>query len=49
MAKAQTNLTVKEKLSIRLLILAIKIIGPWEYSHEFTDLFKKIEEDLKEA
>ena len=39
-----TPLTIREKMVIHLLIALIKIIKPFNYSHEFDNLTKEFKE-----
>jgi uncharacterized protein YfkK (UPF0435 family) len=38
----------KEKLAIKLIILAVKILQPWKYEHQFTELLKDIDDTMAE-
>ncbi|MCK9461442.1 MAG: hypothetical protein M0R80_17565 [Proteobacteria bacterium] len=45
---AETNikdeLTTREKISIRLIILLIKIVKPFSWDHEFSNAIKPVEQ-----
>lgn len=41
-------LTIRKKIGIYILMLIFKIVKPTEYSHEYSEEFKKLEELLKQ-
>jgi hypothetical protein len=42
-------LTIRERLTIALLILIIKVIKPFSWGHEFDKAFKDVEELLNKS
>ncbi len=42
------HLSTREKVSIKILMLIIKILQPTGYSHELKEEFKSILDDIKE-
>lgn len=48
MAKASKEaLSVREKIALHILALMLKIVSPFEYSHELTNALKPIDELVK--
>lgn len=46
MAKDRTDLSTRERLGLLLILLALKIVGPWEYDHQVEPVVKGIRETL---
>lgn len=42
-----TPLTIREKLACLLVLTLVKMIQPWEYEHQFTELLTEIKSLLK--
>ncbi len=40
--KMNENLTIKERLVVRLVMFLIKMIEPYEYEHQFKELYEDI-------
>lgn len=51
MAKANedTKIPLRTKIALRLIMVMIKLIEPWQYSHEYTKDFEAIDKLLKES
>lgn len=47
MAKKTEKLSLREKLSVHLIIIGLKIIGAWEYDHQIDKYFEALEKDMK--
>jgi len=47
MAEPKADLTPRERLVCRILILIVKILKPYDFEHQFQDDFKGIQEALK--
>lgn len=43
------ELTFRERLGLRVLIIMLKIVAPWQYSHEFSKQIEEIEKMVREA
>jgi hypothetical protein len=43
---AKPNLTMREKVAIHLILLAISFIKPWQYTHEAKEFIKEIKESM---
>lgn len=41
------KLTVRERIGVTVLIMILKIVSPWQYSHEFSKHIEAIEKEMK--
>jgi hypothetical protein len=48
-ANKDTKIPLRTKLALRLILVMIKMIEPWQYSHEYTKDFEQIDKLLKES
>lgn len=42
----EVPLHVREKIALRLIMPAIKLLNPWKHSHQFSDIIKTIEAEI---
>ena len=49
MADKKDPFTFRERMGIRILIIMLKIVSPWQYSHEFTKQVEELEKMVREA
>jgi hypothetical protein len=42
-----SNLTIREKLVLHLVIFLIQMIHPWEYSHQYDKFWNELKELIK--
>lgn len=42
----EKSMTRREKTAIRLILLAVRILSPWQYDHKYRDLIASIEAEL---
>lgn len=49
MATNEDKISIRTKLAIRILMVVVKLIEPWKYSHEYSKDFEAIDKLLKEA
>lgn len=48
MATTKEKLTFRERIGLNLILVALHIIKPWDYSHEVSKYFDAIEKELKQ-
>ena len=48
METPQDPLTIRERVSIHLLLLAVKLIKPYQFEHQFKDTIENIHSLLNE-
>lgn len=44
---SKDKLTVRERIGVQILIMLLKIVQPWQYSHEFSKHIEAIEKEMK--
>ena len=44
MKQLKEELTIREKIVIRLVIFLIQLLHPYEYEHQFKEYYKEIKE-----
>lgn len=44
---ANEKITVRERLTIVLVIFLVKMIKPWQYDHQFDKFWNEIKESIK--
>lgn len=44
--ESQSELTIREKIVIRLVLFVIQMIKPYEYEHQFTRYYEEMRELL---
>lgn len=44
---AKEKISIRERIGIQVLLMILKIVSPWQYSHEFTKHIEAIEKALK--
>tara|TARA_R100000951_G_C2643924_1_gene181874 strand:+ start:2263 stop:2412 length:150 start_codon:yes stop_codon:yes gene_type:complete len=42
----EAPLHVRERIALRLILLAIKMVQPWKHDHKFEDMIKTIQAEL---
>lgn len=45
---ANKNLTIREKVVIRLILFLIQVVKPYEYEYQFKEWFTEMKEQLNE-
>jgi len=45
--KVDKPIGVREAIVIKLIMFLIKVLHPYDWEHEFTDLYKEIAEGIK--
>ena len=45
----ENKLDIRSKIAVRVLLLIVKILEPYKFSHEFTKDFEAIDKAIKEA
>lgn len=48
MSQQTKQLSSREKLATILVLMLLKILSPWEYEHQFKEVFDQIKQILKE-
>jgi len=43
-SQKQEDLTIREKIAIRLVLFLIQLIQPYEYEHQFKEYFREMKE-----
>jgi hypothetical protein len=46
MTDPRPELTMRERVAVRLILLMVQIISPWKFSHQFDEALKAIKEEL---
>lgn len=44
--KVSDDLSIREKLAIRFLMIIVQILAPWEYEHQFDAMWADIKRQL---
>lgn len=46
---SKDKIDIRTKMAIRILLLIVRLLDPWEYSHQYTKDFEQLDKLLKEA